>query len=454
MNPEFTRNVWLELTPRRIAFMVGILGLIFFAVIVAGGTEYSLFPVAQWLYYLLAVFLGTRNAALAVVGEMRDRTWDLQRLSAIGPGAMTWGKLFGSTIYAWFGALICLAVMLLSKFAHDGAAAALMDLFYYLLVGVIAQAAALLASLVAAARRQSHSRLEVYIYQVIGLVAASLVYFVWTIADPEGSLLRGKISTDTGVWWGVTFEARGFLLASLAVFTGWTLLACYREMRLELKLRNGPWVWLAWLIFIGIYVSGFDAWLGQNNSLTKWDFVALRLALGTTTFIVLTYLMVLLEPKDRVLYRWLAGQLGSGRIGSAFASLQAWMMSYAAALLLSAVLIYWVGRHEGPTLQDQLLLLAGLGFFSRDIGLFVLMQTLPGRRRGDMAALGALLALYVLIPAILNGIGLKAALPFFYPGVTTPMWLGAAVAWAQAIVVVVITAGRLAISERAAPATA
>src|SRR3954447_19334004 len=98
MNPEFLRNLWLELTPRRVALMVGILGLIFFAVIVAGGSQYSLFGSAQWLYYLFVVFWGSRNAAMGVVGEIRDRTWDQQRLSALSASTMTWGKLFGSTI--------------------------------------------------------------------------------------------------------------------------------------------------------------------------------------------------------------------------------------------------------------------------------------------------------------------------------------------------------------------
>ena len=30
---------------------------------------------------MIVVVWGTRNAALSVVGEIRDRTWDMQRLS-------------------------------------------------------------------------------------------------------------------------------------------------------------------------------------------------------------------------------------------------------------------------------------------------------------------------------------------------------------------------------------
>jgi len=454
MNPEFLRNVWLELTPRRAAMMLGILGLIFFAVAVAGGKDYGLFGTAQWLYYGIVVFWGTRNAALSVVGEIRDRTWDLQRLSAIGPGTMMWGKLLGATIYNWFGGAICLAVMTVTTLAHGGPLAAAIDIVYYIAVGVIAQAMALLASLIAIRRRQSHSRFDIFLYQLVGLLAAVAVFVVWNAADPEGSFLKGKVSTDVVVWWGRTFEARGFLLGSLAIFTGWTLLACYREMRLELKMQNGPLAWLLWLVFVGVYVSGFDAWLSESKTLPKWDYVALRLALGATAYLILTYLMVLLEPKDRVLYRWLGSRFGSGQIVSGFANLQAWMTSYLATTILAITLIFWIGRHEGPTLQDQMLLVAGLGFLTRDVGIFVLMQTMSGRRRGDLAPIAVLLALYILIPAILKGVGLEGALPFFYPAPSNPFWISAASAWAQAVTVVVMAVGRLAIGERTQAAAA
>ncbi len=213
---------------------------------------------------------GTRNAATAVVGEIRDRTWDMQLLSAITPGAMMWGKLFGATIYNWFGGAICLGVLLSDTLVHKSAPQAAIDLVYYIAIGIISQAAAFLASLVAVRRRQSHSRLDVFVYQVIGLIAGVAVYSIWSIADPAGSILTHKPASDFVIWWGRSFDTRGFLLVSLAIFTAWTLVGCYREMRLELKMRNGPLVWLAFLVFIGVYVAGFDAWLSNDKSVAGW----------------------------------------------------------------------------------------------------------------------------------------------------------------------------------------
>ena len=456
MNPEFQRNLWLELTPRRMILMTVLLGLAFFAAALTSGTDElvgTLPATAEFLYYMIVVVWGTRNAATAVVGEIRDRTWDMQLLSAVTPGAMTWGKLFGSTIYNWFGGAICLAVMTTETAAHGGGPApALIGIVYYVAVGVIAQAAAFLASLVAVRRRQAHSRLDVFLYQVVGLIAGVAVYCIWSIADPAGSILTHQKASDFIIWWGQRCDNRGFLLVSLAVFAAWTFVACYREMRLELQMRNGVLVWLGFLGFIGLYVAGFDAWLSDDKSLTGLDALSLRLALAGTTYAVLTYLMVVLEPKDRVHYRWLGSQIAAARIGAFLGGLQAWMMAYAATVLCTAALL--LALHDAHPERAELaaLIAAGAGFLTRDVSIFVAMRNLRGPRRSDLAAIGILFALYVLAPAIARSLGLAGLLPAFYPEPATPLWAGPAIAWAEGIAVALLAFGRLAIAAK--PATA
>lgn len=447
MGPEFRRNLWLELTPRRIVFMVGILALVFFAAAVSG-PSYTPYSAAETIYYLIVVIWGARNAGLSIVGEIRDHTWDLQRLSSVSASEMTWGKLFGSTIYNWFGGAICVAVMLVYGFTHGTPVSTILDLVYYVIVGLVAQASALLASLVAIRRRSAHSRLDVFLYQFVGIVAALAVFYFWQAADPASALLFGKKSTEAINWWGAIISTRLFLLISLALFTTWILTGCYREMRRELKMRNGPLVWLGFLAFIGIYVAGFDAWLPHDSNLPQWSIVALRLALATTAYGVLTYVMVLLEPKDRVLYRWYGSQIASGAIGRALWNLQAWIMSYAATVIVALALIWWLfAQHAGAAYPA--LTVAGLGFLTRDVAIFVFFAAT--RRRGDFAAIVTLLALYVLVPAILDGLGVKAALPFFYPTPSKPVWLGPAIVWGEAAMAVVIATSRVVLAEKRLP---
>ena len=455
MNPEFRRNLWLELTPRRLTLAAALLALIFFAAALSGGSGDRPAWIAGLLYYIIVVLWGSRSAALSVVGEIRDRTWDAQRLSSLGAGEMAWGKLLGSTIYNWYAGGICLAVMLAHSIAHTGALTALFDLVYFVAIGLIAQAAAFLASLIAVSRRQVHSRAEIFLYQLAGIAAAVAVAWVWDAADPAGSMIAGRTPTQFIVWWGHAFGARPFLLVSLALFTAWTLAGCYRQMRLELKLENGPFVWLGFLVFIGIYAAGFDSWLSQSPQTAHWDLVALRLGLVASTFATLTYIMVFLEPKDRVHFRWLGGQFARGRIDRVLWGLESFLMSYIAMLLACAALIGWQWSHDPAAIADLALIAAGMGFITRDVALFVLLHALPGRRRGDFTAALTLFALYLLIPAILNGLGLGSALVFFYPKPTAPVWLAPAFAWAEAVVLVVLALGRVALSDkRAAPESA
>ncbi len=117
INPEFRRNLWLELTPSRLVGMPVILGTLLYLAYLLDNEQYaeSVANTALILFGLLAVLWGTRLASEALITEIRDHTWDSQRMSVIGPWSMTWGKLLGSTIYPWYGALLCLLVYITSQ---------------------------------------------------------------------------------------------------------------------------------------------------------------------------------------------------------------------------------------------------------------------------------------------------------------------------------------------------
>lgn len=253
MNPELQRNLWLEASPFRLAQTAGLLLLVFGFCMVMPQGIISLNGAAMVLYWLFAVLWGTRSAAMSVVGEIRERTWDGQKLSSLGPGTMMWGKLLGATSVNWFGALPCLAFILMPVWGGAGAGAALTYGVILLALGLFAQAVALLSSLVLIRRDTGNWRLDAFLCQIAGIGAGLLYYSLWS------SAAAFERNGDTAVvWWDRAFDLNSFHLISLLLFLGWALVGCWRAMRAELRFANGPFVWLAYLAYLCIYSAGFE----------------------------------------------------------------------------------------------------------------------------------------------------------------------------------------------------
>src|SRR5882757_10317865 len=156
---------------------------------------------ALTLYWFFAVLWGTRSAALSVVAEIRERTWDGQKLSSIGPWEMVWGKLFGATAANWFGALLCLPVILAPAWREQGGAFAITYGAILLALGVFAQGVALLSSLVLIRRNTGNWRLDTFLCQVAGIGAAFSYYSLWNSIPAFQHSGRQSVA-----WWGHDFN--------------------------------------------------------------------------------------------------------------------------------------------------------------------------------------------------------------------------------------------------------
>ena len=72
----------------------------------------ALATVAGFACLVLLTAWGSKMAADGIGDEARNRTWDAQRLTSIGPWQMTCGKLAGATAFAWYGGGLCLLVFI------------------------------------------------------------------------------------------------------------------------------------------------------------------------------------------------------------------------------------------------------------------------------------------------------------------------------------------------------
>ena len=82
-------------------------------------------------------------------------------------------------------------------------------------------------------------RTKVVFGLLFGLFAAMIAYYIWEAADPAGSLIAPKPSTDAIAWCGHSFDTHGFLLVSLATFAVWILFCCYAHFLPDVTSGTG-----------------------------------------------------------------------------------------------------------------------------------------------------------------------------------------------------------------------
>ncbi len=465
MNPEFQRNLWLNLSAGRLIVMPIVLGAIFYAAYLVPFVEdqLSVPPVARTFYWLIVVLWGTWLTSRTVVGEIRDRTWDGQRMSAIAPWSMVWGKLFGSTIYVWYGGAICLAVIVLYAAAVSGPAKALGELGYYVFLGLIAHAVSMLVSLLAVRRQLGHPGFGVFLYQLLGVFAALTVASVWPGNWPDA------LDFDI-TWYAFDVSVRSFVLASIAIFALWAIIGNHRLMRQELQFTNSPLVWIAFLVFMMVYAAGFVDTLDNpaiRDALSEiegvelgnlFDPLVLRILVSIAVASSLAYLMLFVDTKDTVTLRWIGRAFSSGRVFAASSRIPSWGWAILASGLLTLAFTFLaspialdpeivatledanartLGWPIGETVDLRAFYVASFFFLLRDAAIVLAFNATAQSRRADFAAFVTLVLLYVVIAGILAGLGAgRFVLAFFVPTALDNAWLAvvpplieAGVAW-------------------------
>ncbi|MEM8785546.1 MAG: hypothetical protein AAGF19_06810, partial [Pseudomonadota bacterium] len=424
-NPELQRNLWLELTRPR---MIGASVVIVFLFLAFSGNQDvgsvvggSLMTV---ILILVVFFWGSWMAAGSVVGEIRDRTWDAQRLSAIGPWTMVFGKLFGATSFAWFIGALVIAILLINPAVASDPLRYFSLILTYIFTGIFAHATALLVSLLSIRKSlEGQGRLNTAFFAVAGIAAAMTVLGLSTDAIDGDGLF-------TAAFYGVPMPSQIFILGSLIIFAGWTILANNRLMRLELQMQNGPWVFLAFVLFVGLYAGG-AAFVGAAPGEpvpSDLRLLAASIALGG-----LAYASMFFDVKDASVLRRLDGALRSGSPLAILNAMPGWLYAYFAAV---GALLAWTQVFTPGDLAQELaswvdlpvsILAYGAGaallFLTRDLLIFLYFNMTGERRRGDFAAVVTILLLYTAGSVLLGAGGGARLLYWAIPAPADPVWM-------------------------------
>jgi hypothetical protein len=429
LNPELRRYMWVDATPGRIAGLVAVLGALFVVAWLVGQQPYTqtllgierttpMAYLATIAFYVVTLGWGTRRAAAAVAEEIREHTWDGQRMSAMGAWDMTWGKLLGSTALTWTGALLCLAVYAMAEIVAGDPITDVAEIVGLRIgVALVAQVVALAASLVWLRKRGRVGRVPTILCQLVGIA----VGFGLSIGYRELSQAEMVFGAHI-FWYGFAIDRDNFILAGLAAVLAWGLMAAYRQMRAALQFRNWPWVWLVFMACLMGFADGFFYPTSENGSVHPAIWLSLPFALAAA----LTYITLFAEAKDPVALRGCFGALARGRTDAALALMPLWLVTMIVTFVLGVAMIVVIAvdplvgeSHLMPELRDTLYripgLLAILCFLLRDFALVLGISLDAERRRGDIPALVVLILLYALGGWIVDGLRAEALRPIVRP---------------------------------------
>lgn len=396
LNPEFQRQLYLECSQARLIGIPLVLGIMFTLSYFIDG--YRLGSVtakaALTLFMLITLLWGARQAVDSIVEEHRDRTWDTQRLSALGPWEMVWGKLFGSTLMVWYAGMLCL---LAYGLAIDDAAALPRLIFYGICAALLVQSGSLLLGLLAVRRGQTKSG-SIFLLAVIGFLSIA----PW-LSDVS-NVTAYALPDSTTHWYDMRFSSSDFHQISLLLALFWCGVGNYRLMTLELGLRTTPSVWLGFSVFLMIYVGGFM----PSSAYSFW--LAAFAVCGA-----LTYVGVVVESNDAMRIKRLLTYFAERNWRRGSEEMPIWWLSF--LLLLPAALVLSISEHplREFSLRFHFYPLAIVLILLRDCGIYLYFRYGKNPQRALSLTLLTGVLLYGVIPGIFNAVGQNGLAALFFP---------------------------------------
>jgi hypothetical protein len=432
VNAELLRNAWLELTPSRLLFAPLVLGSIFLVVWYSNDRSTAeVATAARFVYFLLVLAWGTRRAANALADEVAGGTWDAQRMTALGPWAMTWGKFFGGTAFVWYTALISLSVSVAVNPAPLGLVDRLSIAVGPISLGLAAMLASFFVVLLHLRRPRGPARRTSFLAQATGIAVGLLG---WNVDTQLMGPLAQTVGLDGILWYGTSYRETTIVLATQIALAFWLGFGVYRAMCAELQKPTLPWGWPLVSAFVIGFLLGFVLPLDPGQPIA---FALVPVALAA---LVLFYGALLGDGKDGIKLRWFLRALATGDVLRASRMFPSWLFSLILAAILIIALAVIVPADRPAILSDIYRQLIGFAtfrvdsylawasavilFMLRDVALVLYLNISTRARSPDVAATVLLATSYIVLPLLLGFVApdwtLAVAVPwpFAAPAIT------------------------------------
>ncbi len=406
MNPEFRRQLWLQFSPTRLIVLPALL-LLGAASVFFSERDWDTAALAEALagfsavaFMLLVYGMGLHAAGASMLDELREHTWDQQRMSAMQPWEMTWGKLAGAGAYAWYGAALCALI-----FVPAALVKGLAGVGWY--VGAAVQAGVMLHALLLAANLQL-SKIDGRLAQRGGAWAL-LGLGLWI-----GIVLFNIDNAEPVIWWDWSFTEIRFFSFTMTILSACALVSAWRCMAESLAVRQYPWGWPTLALALTVFLGGFESEQRQHVAL-----------IGFSISAALTYTALCMEPQPRTVWQRVFARIGAGQWRAAWQQLPAWPCSFVLTLVFALWLFMQTGlpyaQEAGISLDDSRFdsiaaaPMAAALLMLRDCCIALFFSFNPRARRPLGAFLLTMLVLHALLPWLFFAVGgqemLMAALP-------------------------------------------
>lgn len=412
-NPELRKNLWLELSFNRLLATPLILAGIYFLVfLMSDNTTDFLQNVEVWSISMYALFIfiyGTRLSSESIIEEVNERTWDNQRMTSVSPWMMSVGKLFGSTVFAWYGALICILVYFVASFFLPISLERFKFGIILIFIAVFTHSVSISLSLVGIRKNRNQAKIKSTFYFIGALILSGyLIYYAFLILEDYQKDLS---------WYIFKMSIPDFGIFTILFFSFWGLISLNRNMRTEFQYRNGIDVWVAFLVSSMIYIAGLSVNAGESFSVH----LALSLGCSYVLMIVITYFMAFSEPKYVVDFRLLMKNWREGNWKELQYNAPLWLVTLVFVVSICPVLIvlfFFLDMKEDDFNDNKITFLypfSILCFVLRDLCMLLYLNLSAKSRRADLATFLYLLVLYILIPSIVKALDSDAWLAAFLP---------------------------------------
>ncbi len=398
-NPEFKRNVWLELSPQRLVLMPAVLCIIGLLSVYLSSKDSGIsttLGVFSTLGAGLAGLWGSVAVMHSINSEISDRTWDQQRLSVLSPWQMAWGKLLGASIYPWFGSLLCAVVVLICSL-FQAQTMQTIQLLLSTTLGIMSIHCWFMAMRLYTMNANTDIATVNSSRKTLGFLV--LLYFLFVFGRIATMSILGMQEDAAGMknWWGFSFCLPNFYLLMACLSLGLGLLALWRTMCKQLMVRTIPWAWALGCLAVGLIMAGF---VPATVTWHAWPQVCASLCLAATYFALFS------EKNTRTVWQAISFHARRNAWRRMLQTLPLWPVSLILALMLAIIYTLSGGARHSDDIKHMSLFVSistpGLLWMLllhtlRNVGIFLFFAWRNTRRNPA----GMTLLVYFLLSGVL-----------------------------------------------------